>query len=275
MNLPHPAEDLPAFAQPPVEQVSFALLLDPVPLLSVHMGMLWTEQLREKYSDVTDRPMVLNQLEQFSGEIMTPQFQVEVLPGTPAPQSVFRAPATGVSLAIQADRVTHGWTRPQPDSAYPRYPFLRDSFEHDVAAYASFCSEHRVGSLGLRQVEVTYVNVLASGEGWERPGELHRVLEPWSPAFSPALGEPEDVRIAQRHLALRGGEPYARLHLAIEPHVAPDATTIRLALTFRGLPPEFSLPGIMAFLDDGHERIVRAFAAATTDVMHRVWGRER
>lgn len=48
-----------------------------------------------------------------------------------------------------------------------------------------------------------------------------------------------------------------------------------MTLTFRGRPQEYSLPGIMAFFDDAHERIVRTFAAATTSEMHEVWGREQ
>lgn len=268
---------LPSYTDPPVQHVSFALLLDPVPLKSVHLGLLWTEMLRKKYPDAADMAPTINQMEQFVDEHAMPQFQFQIMQGAPAPQVVFSSPENRVSFGVQNDRLTHLWEAKSPKDKYPRYPSLRGSFENDVSSFASFSETHKVGHVALRQIEVQYINVLTRGEGWERPGELHRVLRPWSPDFSADLGEPEDVRIAQRYLVRReDGDPYARLHIAVEPHRAVDgATTMRMALTFRGTPEAFSLEGILALVDDGHDRIVRAFTAATTPEMHQVWGREQ
>lgn len=266
---------LPSFTTPPVQLVSFALMFEPVPLKSVHMGLLWTERLREKYADVVDSPPVVNQTEQFSIDPLMPQFQFQIMQGPPAPQVVFRSPTTGLRLGVQPDRLTHIWERAD-EAPYPRYQAVRDSFEQDATGFGTFCEDQLLGNVGVNQVEVQYVNVLTSGEGWERPGELHRVLQPWNPEFSSDLGEPEDVRIAQRYIAVRGDEPYGRLHVEVAPLVASTGEThMQMALTFRGWPREYSLEGIMAFLDDGHDRIVRAFAAATTPEMHQVWGREQ
>lgn len=269
-------DPLPSFAAPPVQHVSFVLLLDPVPLRTVHVGLLWTEMLREKYPDVQDGPNLFNQLEQFSEDPRLPQFQFQVITGAPSPQVIFQSRSAGISLSVQNDRLSHAWERATPDADYPRYPSLRASFRDDAATFARFCEQNGIGEIALRQIEVNYVNVLTSGQGWDRPGELHRVLQPWSPDFASNLGEPEDVRIAQRYLVTRDGEPYARLHIAIEPHRTPDgSSTMRMALTFRGEPQEYTLDGMMAFVDEGHDRIVRAFTAATTPEMHEVWGRER
>lgn len=267
---------LPSFTAPPVQHVSAAIMFEPMPLKSIHMGLLWTEQFRDKYPDAADGPTAVNQVEQLDVDPLRPNFQFQIMQGPPAPQALFRASTTGLSLGVQHDRLTHVWERAE-GVAYPRYPLLRRSFEQDAAAFASFCDAHDLGNVGVEQVELSYVNVLAQGRGWERPGELHRVLQPWNPDFSSDLGEPEDVRIAQRYVATRGNdEPYARLHLEVAPFSGPDDTTsMRMTLTFRGQPQEYSLAGILAFFDDAHERIVRAFAAATTSEMHKVWGRER
>ncbi len=268
---------LPSFTDPPVQHVSFALLLDPVPLKTVHLGQMWADRLREKYPETADRPPVMNQLEQFIDEPLLPQFQFSIMQGMPSPHVAFSSADGTLSLGVQNDRLTHTWEATRFDTTYPRYPALRSSFEQDAATFADFCEEHALGQVSLRQIEVHYNNVITSGEGWDRPGELHRVLRPWAPEFTADLGEPEDVRIAQRYLARRAtGESYARLHIAVEPNRAPDgAATMRMALTFRGVPAEFSLPGIMAFVDEGHERIVRAFTSATTPEMHQVWGRDQ
>jgi len=47
-----------------------------------------------------------------------------------------------------------------------------------------------------------------------------------------------------------------------------------LNMTARGAPLGDNLEGVLGFLDIGHEWVVRGFTAITSDVMHRVWGRD-
>lgn len=56
-------------------------------------------------------------------------------------------------------------------------------------------------------------------------------------------------------------------------HSADRNPTIRLDLTVRGVPHGKGLAGILGFADLAHERIVRGFAAMTTEAMWKRWRR--
>jgi hypothetical protein len=71
-------------------------------------------------------------------------------------------------------------------------------------------------------------------------------------------------------------EPVGRLHIAAEPAFrrSDSSPIVVLTLTARGRPLGVGLDGVLAFLDLGHEWIVRAFDSVTTSKMHRIWGRK-
>lgn len=263
--------DLPDFERPPLTEVVLAVHLDPLPALrAAHLGLLWTE-FRGEYPSVEEHPPIETPEEQF-GPAVGPQFQIQLLGPPPVPRFWFISADGTRLLQLQQDRFIHNWRRLTPDTAYPRYEALRESFETHFQAFARFLDENRLGTATIRQAEVNYGNHLIPGEGWSEQGELERVVRMWSPTYEPGLleGRPEDIRLAQRHLIADEGGPYARLYVAVEPVVG---GALVLNLTVRGRPRSNHLKGTLDFFDMGRKRIVNAFTAVTTAEMHQAWGR--
>src|SRR5205807_662628 len=115
-----------------------------------------------------------------------PPLAPEPLPGTPTPvPSVqlqlettplparfwFMNEARTTLVQVQQDRFVQNWRRGRPDERYPRYRTLLPSFVEHFRAFADFVAAEKVGEIIPNACEVTYVNPLPRGHGWERPGE--------------------------------------------------------------------------------------------------------
>jgi uncharacterized protein (TIGR04255 family) len=177
-------------------------------------------------------------------------------------------------IQVQRDRFLRNWRKAQPPhEAYPRYTTLRPEFERDWSTFLEFLAREDLGTPEINQCEVTYINHIELGLGWETLAEAHRVLsmlkEQEQRTFLPA---PETVSMSARFLM---PERRGRLHVTSQPAIrrADSRQVMQLTLTARGKPESFRLSDIVAWFDQGHEWIVNGFADLTTPAMHEIWGR--
>ena len=87
----------------------------------------------------------------------------------------------------------------------------------------------------------------------------------------------QDARLAQtQQIVDPAGKFLGRLHMIVEPQLKRSDNSPMIGLTFtaRGQPLSPDTAGVLGFLDVGRRLIVRAFAAITTEQMHREWGRQ-
>lgn len=269
---PRPA-GLPAFDDPPVSEVLLDVALDPLPLVrNAHLGLFWGEHLRGEYPQLQEQPPLGLNEESFGGGPPVLEFRLE--PSVPVMRQWFVSEDDTRLLQLQQDRFIQNWRRRSPESDYPRYESLRESFERHFSTWEGFLKANDLGTPTIRQTEVSYINQLLPDSVWKSQSELDRVLRSWRPDFGGEglLNDPvEDVRVAWRHTVSDGIGPYARLYVSVEPVVSGGLV---LQLTVRGKPRDGSLKTALAFFDTGRERIVKAFTAITTDAMHQRWKRK-
>ena len=143
--------------------------------------------------------------------------------------------------------------------------------------FCEYAEKEDMGAVKPNQVEVSYINDLAAGDGWDSFGELEKAINVWRGEFSDGfLPEPEEARCAMSFVIHDGAEKaIGRLHVSVEPRVRMDdgQRILRLSLTARGAPIGASIDGVKAFLEIGHEWVVKGFASVTTPAMHKVWER--
>ncbi|MGA2202965.1 MAG: TIGR04255 family protein [Terriglobales bacterium] len=268
---------LPDFRTPPVAEVALSLQFDPLHLLRTpHLGLLW-EQYRESFPKFEEQAPLPPAVEWFglpTSGVFAPQ--VELLTAPLMPRCLFISERGSELVQVQQDRFVFNWRKLKEDDSYPRYEYVRAGFEKQLQVFQEFMAKENIGDLAPNQCEVTYVNQLLSGHGWEHPGQLDKLVTVWRNEYSDQfLMEPEDVRLAMRYVIRDGDKPIGRLHVNIEPRFSTihRLPVIVITLTARGAPPTKDLAGVFDFFDIGRKWIVSAFASITTNEMHRNWGR--
>jgi uncharacterized protein (TIGR04255 family) len=237
--MPSRPADLPEFDRPPVAEVALGVQFQTLPSLrAAHLGLLW-ERYKDEYPGLEEHPPLDSAIEQFDTISVEPVLDVRVLDAPLVPRCWFLAPARDRLIQVQQDRFTHNWRRVASAANYPRYETLRGAFISHFATFIKFVEEEDLGKVNVNQAEITYVNHLRLGEGWARIGELHKVIRMWSPNYGAGLSsEPENVRLAERHILSNDQGPFGRLHISLDPVISRDQgeAAVLLTLTVRGRP---------------------------------------
>lgn len=267
---------LPDFADPPVIEVALSVQLEPLTALRVpHLGLLWSE-FRSEFPRIEEHPPRAAVIEQF-GTPRPPKMDVRVEAAFPIPQCRFLNDRGTELIQVQQDRFVHNWRKVGTGEEYPRYEFVRRRFEVELDTFRQFLAREHLGELVPNQCEVTYVNHITSGAGWEKHGELGEILTVWMTRYSDSfLSGPEDIGLRVRYI-IPGpdGNPLGRLWVSIDPayRTEDDRPIYVLMLTARGRPIGKGIEGALGFLDIGREWVVRGFTSVSTPKMHRIWGR--
>jgi uncharacterized protein (TIGR04255 family) len=266
------SEGRPNFDRPPVEQVRLAVVFRPLTRLRAsHLGLFWDLINRDGgFPGVEEYPRREPYVEEF-GSAEQQDFRVSVVDRSSVPHVVFSSSDRGSRVAVQDDLLQVSWHRSGEES-YPRFERPRAEFVRLLDAFRSFLKDYGLGSVRVRQVELSYVNLFPRGEMWFEPADLQRLVRfaPVTTAFGQDI---EDLHFAQRHVLLRDEVPWARMYLTLDADaLTKDTRGARLSFTVRG-PVTRSDEEVTPFLDRGHDIIVNAFTEVTTEEAHEAWGR--
>jgi uncharacterized protein (TIGR04255 family) len=266
-------KDLPDFAQPPVVEVALGVQFDPLARLDAPwIARFWLEEIRDRFPDWTEA-IALPPATEWFGIPASPHVMFRFGQGPMANRAVFQdASKTGL-LQLQQDRLVRNWRKVGTGDSYPRYETIRSSFADEISRFRRFLSKYDLGDLVPNQCEVTYVNHIPVTDAKEL-GQVGTLLAPWSGQFSDGwLGAPETVEISSHHRIVVEGIPSGRLHIELVPGYRGSEAVFALTLTARGRPAGATDDDVLAFLEIGHEQIVRGFASVTSSAMHAKWGR--
>ena len=265
----------PDFERPPVVEVAISVHFDELGgFQPVHFGLLW-EQLRDRYPKTEYHPPVGPTIELFDVK-GAPNVALRFDTTLPVGRCWYLNEGGTQLLQVQPDRVTLNWRKLDTAVAYPHYDALKLSFRSELALVLAFFEGHGLGTFQPLQCELTYVNHIVQGDGWDTTKDLSRVTSLWSGGttedFLPAT---EDVRFACQYRMEERGIPRGRLHVELQSALRTfdRKRLLALHLVARGAPLSGNVDGVLGFTDLAHEWIVRGFAAITTKEMHKHWGR--
>jgi uncharacterized protein (TIGR04255 family) len=235
---------------------------------------LYWASLRDRFPQVEVQPAIDPVVERFDQPPQPggPGFSVSDRPETP--RCWFLDDKGNRLVQLQEDALFRNWRKVSDADEYPRYEGLRDEFEGELARLDAFGQSEKLGALTPRQCEVTYINIIPTSS-WGDLGNRFSLWSPKPPSFLPSEAETSAFQL--RYLIPNEtGAPIGRLHVNLGPAIRKHDSSLayRLELTARG-PVGASAAEVMTFLDLGHDWIVRAFAAITTEGMHETWERKQ
>lgn len=173
-------------------------------------------------------------------------------------------------IQVQPHRFGYAWRKGDTDAEYPRYGHLRDRFARGYKAYVGVAQ----GQVDASWCEISYVNPIMQAEGEPRP-DLSTLIARVVPQELSVLPRPYNSGLSERFQLEHENVPYARFYIEVESTVKrPRQVGYTITLTMRGQPASADLEGVLAFFDEGRERIVATFRDITTPERHAEWGLE-
>jgi uncharacterized protein (TIGR04255 family) len=270
------AGPLPEFANPPVSEVALSVEFAAIDgWRPAHAGLYWG-RIKSDYP-LTEAQSVLNsQIERFGESFpQAPAVTFEVADPNAIRFWFISDDRTRV-VQVQRDRFVVNWRKVTGNEVYPRYEHeMRPRFVQEWQRFERFLREENVGSLSARQCEITYLNDIPQGEGWNTLSESLTLFSPWWKDVTIGfLKTPELVNVAGSFVM---PQERGRLHFATQNlfRNRDQLQVVQLRLTARGFPDNANLDGVLAWMDLGREWIVRGFADITSPRAHDLWGRKR
>ena len=261
-------DELPVFDNPPIVETVLSVQFQRLAAIqSVHLGSFW-QRVRDRFPKTEDHsplPLVVEQA------VPTPasfQFRLETEPLSPRRLWLVNDSRTEM-IQIQSDRFVKNWRKNNDSELYPRYEaVIKPAFERDYQIFCNFLREESLGEIVLNQCEVTYVNHIISGEGWESWSEAGKIFSFWTQSQNMA-NQLEDLSLQARFPILGANKEWlGRLYLDIQPalRTSDGKPMYVMQLTARGM-----LGAGLEFLDIGRQSVVKSFDQFTTPHMHKIW----
>ena len=267
-------KDLPEFERPPVIEVVCGILFKPLErMLAPHLGVLW-ERFKANYPGCQEVAPLAHAIEQFDDSAGV---ELSISDKPPLPRVWFvHESETGI-IQVQRDRFLHNWKKVRPADEYPRYAKVMDLFRGHLANFESFVTDIGLGGIEPLQYELTYVNHVPQGEGFEALERVGKVLPDigWRPTAGRFLPTPEHLNWrASFMLPNKAGRLHATTRNGVRRE--DDKPILLLELTARGFGKDSSRGEMWKWFDLGHDWIVRAFVDLTgTDIQRDIWKRTK
>lgn len=246
------------FDKPPVAEVAIGRVFVPMPdFLVPHFGQFWAE-IRDEYPNVQHAPSLVDGI------------PVQDVNGAWLPRIWFVSRDGTRMLQLQQDRMYFNWRKVGAASEYVRFKAIEAEFTRLSALFNKFVVETLNREVQAVRLELTYVNVIPSGEHWTDASNVSNVLRDfyWHTGKS-VLPTPTSFQ-SQWDIALpkESGQLVVKVaRVRKEGTPAIDALKLELAAIGKA---SASMNEAQWF-SDAHDQIVLGFKDLTTDAMHRVW----
>jgi len=263
------------FDRPPIDEVAFSIQFKPLEgLLVPYYGLLW-DHFRADYPACEDVAPLLSLAEGPDGAVQEePQFDVASL----IPRVWFLQPDGPGLIQVQRNRFIVNWRRRQPEDKYPGFPNILRRFRQHLNEFEAFLKDHEIGQLAMEQYELTYINVVAKGEGWNDAAQVSRIFPHFTvpnPVSSGVLGVPEGLAWK---IAFPLPENKGRLHASLQQgrRRRDGVPVLHLNLTARGIGHNSTRDAMWDWFDLAHRSITEGFHTLTSEEVQRdVWQRHQ
>jgi len=178
-------------------------------------------------------------------------------------------------IQLQNNRFFYNWRKMHADEPYPHYQMVIKKFKTNLDIFQKFLEQETLGSFNPTECELTYINHVFKGEGWETISDIHGVIPEinWNSINSRFLPEPLNIGW-QASFALP--EDKGRLHVKLDQvaHKIDKRPILRLEISAKGLGADKSQKAIWDWFELAHKWIVCGFTDLTSSkIQQTFWER--
>ena len=268
-------DGFPDYKRPPVIEVAASVQFKPLKDLSApHTGLYWN-LIRNDFARIEEQAPIARLFEPpvGGGSVAAPRVEFSSAPDLP--RTWFLNSKGDRLIQIQRDRFAYNWKRVDPEDEYPRYKNVKPSFVSHWEEFCDFLAREGIASPEVEQLELTYVNQMRTGDGWQSMKDLGHLFTDFDwKRRSGFLPEPETVGWSM-HFLLPNNQ--GRLHANMSSVVLREdrSRAIHLTLLARGMPSGTLDQEAMArWFDLAHEWIVKGFADLVAEETDILWGKK-
>ena len=268
------AQNLPDYENPPIKEVLCGILFKPIEeMLAPHFGLLW-EKFKPEFPNCQEVAPLFPQIE---FQKVSPKPDFELLNKPPLPRIWFIESTENGIIQVQRDRFLYNWRKLHPKDEYPHYHSILRKFQKYLSVFKAFLDKNKLGTLEPLQYEMTYLNHILQGNGWETDKDIGKIFTDfsWQADKQRFLPIPEDINWRASFL-LPDGLGRLRLRIQKAQRHEDKHPLILFELIVRGIGKDKSPEAMLAWFDLAHEWIVSGFADLTgPEIQKSIWRRKQ
>lgn len=266
--------DLPSYKNPPVAEVACGVLFKTVGrILAPHFGQLW-ERFKPDYPSCSEAPPIAPSTEQY-GDKQDPEFELTPIP--PLPRIWFIHSTQNGIIQVQRDRFLYNWRKIKEGDEYPRFERVFGAFQSHLETLELFLREADLGHVEPAQYDLTYINHIYKGDGWDNLGGISDILPDfsWRATKGRFLPFPSGINWGS---VFDLPEEMGRLRLNIRHGLNKEdgREVLRVELKVQGFGKNESKAEMREWFNLAREWIVLGFADIThISIQKNLWGLEK
>ncbi|MCK5424536.1 MAG: TIGR04255 family protein [Emcibacter sp.] len=161
----------PHFKKPPIIEVVCSVAFAPIEKFqSVHFGEFWSK-IKSEFPETQDVPPI-NRVPEIQENRVTFEFGTSL----PLPRVWFVGNDQHELIQLQKDRFLFNW-RKLDDGEYPRFEEVFDAFKQYWNEFISFIDENQLGSIHIKQLELSYINEDYEQDSSKTTADLASILK--------------------------------------------------------------------------------------------------
>jgi len=196
--------------------------------------------------------------------------------GLPIPRVWFINESETQLVQVQSNAFYFNWRNRQKDDEYPRFETIQAEFRKNVNIFLGFLKDLNLNLPVPLEYDLTYINHIPQGQGWESIDDLKNVLKDFSWAHIPNRFLPKPVNLSwQTRFPLPNENGLLQVKLTEAKRRTDSHPLLVLELNAKGIGNEASLDKMWDWYSVAHDWIVRGFTDLTTDeIQIKNWERD-
>lgn len=255
---------LPDYETPPVIEVVCGLVFDKIEQLKgPHFGLFW-KKVRQDYPKCEHAFPLGFKPESF-----------DLINNLPSPRIWFIEKEDNKLIQLQNNIIFFNWRKVRMEEPYPRYRTIIENFKCILKELQEFLEEESLGSISPASCELTYINQIPKGSGWETLSDINKVFPDLNWRSEKKRFLPQPIHIDWK-ITFPLPDDQGRLKISLQnaERSSDNCPVFLLNFTAQGLGGKKSMDAVWEWFEVAHEWIVCGFSDLTGNkVQEEVWGR--